>query len=142
MLTDEKLKELRKQTEEAMREDNTYVKWHFRYFQTVLELLDEIERLRADLAFLQQEYGDSDEPMTEDAEELKERCQVLKERDELRAQVATMKSLLEEMLPGVMYYSRSYNNHPEADRFWNEYDWDEFAWRIQQILTDLKKGER
>lgn len=44
----------------------------------------------ADLAFLQEAYGDSDEPMTKDALELKARCKVLKERDELRAVLKEM----------------------------------------------------
>lgn len=136
MLTSEKLKELRKQTEEAMREDNVWTKWNFGYFQNVLELLDELEQLRSDIAFLKQEYGESDDPMTTDAMELKERYRVLMERDELRAQVAVMKSLLEEMLPGVMYYSCLYDKDPEADRWWHCCDWSEMVPRIRQALSD------
>ena len=54
----------------------------------VVGLQTENTRLREDLRFLQAEYGDSDEPMTGDALVLKERCQVLTERDRLREKLA------------------------------------------------------
>ncbi len=50
----------------------------------VRKLWQERAELRADIAWLMNEYGESDEPMSQDALELKKRCLVLKERDELR----------------------------------------------------------
>jgi hypothetical protein len=54
-----------------------------------------VRELEADIAWLLQEYGESEEPMSEDAMELKERCRVLKERDELRAQVEKLEAVAE-----------------------------------------------
>ena len=63
---------------------------------TQMEILEaENDRLREDLQFLQVEYGDSDESMTGDALALKERCNVLAERDRLREELKQAMATLE-----------------------------------------------
>jgi hypothetical protein len=57
--------------------------------------LQRVRELEADIAWLLQEYGESEELMSEDAVELKERCRVLKERDELRERVAKLEAVAE-----------------------------------------------
>jgi len=71
----------------------------------VRELEIENTGLRDDLAFLQQEYIDDKEPVTGDARELKARLCVLQERDklrtengQLRADLAALRSALEELV--------------------------------------------
>ncbi len=166
MLTTEKLKKLREVAEDGAK--RTYAPGFFPIFlnpETVLDLLDEIERLRK----LEEKYNFvvnfvNNNVLTpknqtiamkyiEAVEEQKRVDYVLRlqrERYEARVQVAVMKDLLEEMLPGVMHYSHSYNNHPKADSSWDGYDWDEFVRRIQQTLftydlnkalAELEKGE-
>jgi hypothetical protein len=46
--------------------------------------LQRVRELEADIAWLLNEYGESNEPMSQDALGLKKRCLILKERDELR----------------------------------------------------------
>ena len=63
--------------------------------ERIQKLEAENARLREDMAFLQQEYRDSEEPMTQDALELKARLKILQERDELRAENRRLRSAIE-----------------------------------------------
>lgn len=60
-----------------------------------MEAEAEVKRLREDMDFLKQEYRDSDDPMTDDALELKARLKILQERDELRAENRRLRETLE-----------------------------------------------
>lgn len=82
------------------------------------KLEQERDELRADIAFLMQEYGESIEPMSKDAVELKERCRVLKERDELRKRVAKLEAVAEAARKLREFEKNPYNIEPGRGAMW------------------------
>jgi predicted nuclease with TOPRIM domain len=87
--------ELRAEATVANKLAQQYLRWWQDEAEMCQKLEQERDELRADIAFLMQEYGESNEPMSKDAVELKERCHILKERDELRARVEELEKQLE-----------------------------------------------
>ncbi|MGB9792813.1 MAG: hypothetical protein ACPLTR_09605 [Thermacetogeniaceae bacterium] len=71
--------------------------------------LQRVRELEADIAWLMQEYGESEEPMSQDALELKERCLILKERDELRKEK-------DELLQRIREYEKTIRESKEHVR--------------------------
>ena len=53
---------------------------------------------------------------------------------ELMAERDRLKGLLTEILPGAMWASCSYKEHPNADHFFHCCDWNEVVERIQAVL--------
>lgn len=113
-------------------------------------LAKRVQELEEDITFLTQEYGNSNEPMTQDALELKKRCRILEERARLAERVRELeaenrrlqKALRKIAFPIVVLQEEAEEVGAVIDGGAAAYLSNDAAWLKDIAMQALEGGER